>query len=160
MKSYFKIGRDIVVGKGFSAKHWAGPIVFGKEAIYLLPNGVSVKSLRAGYDSASAAAGMLGGIIGGAIAGALQGKDKSKPTWQENIAEINKLPPEVLSDPDWSMKKGKRPVILIKKDDIDKFERSGGKLMVEAYGDTFKLGLKLFGRGKAIEAMRNLGWAV
>jgi hypothetical protein len=160
MKSYFKIGRDIVVGKGFSAKHWAGPIIFGKEAIYLLPNDVSVKSLRAGYDSASAAAGMLGGMIGGAIAGAMQSKGRSKPTWQEHIVQINELPQNVLLNPDWPIKKGKRPVILIKKSDIEKFERSGGKLLVEAYGDTFKLGLKLFGRGKAIETMRSLEWSV
>lgn len=159
MQSYVKVGRDIVVGKGFSAKHWAGPIIFGRDAIYLLPNDVSVKALKAGYDSASAAAGVLGGMIGGAIAGTMQAKAKTKPTWQEHIAELKELSPNVRTSPDWPVKSDKRSVILIKRTDISKIVRSGSRLIVEAYGDIFKLGLKLFGRGKALDAVKNLGWS-
>jgi hypothetical protein len=158
MSTYIKIGRDIIVGKGWSAKHWAGPVVFGHNAIYLCPN-VSQAALMQGWDSGMAAAGMLG-AIGGALAGAVQKKGDAQPTWQSQVVDLGDLPPEVVNSPDWPVRKSKRPVIVLRRELVEKLERQGGKFLVTSCGDAFKLGIKLFGRSRVVATVRDLGWSV
>src|SRR5580765_7517997 len=90
MKHYVKIGRDIIVGKGWGAKHWSGPVVFGQDAIYICPN-ASQAALIQGWDSGAAAAGLLG-AIGGALAGAVRKQDKAQPSWQGQVVDLRDLP--------------------------------------------------------------------
>jgi hypothetical protein len=38
MANFYKVGRDIIYCQGVAAKHWAGAIAFGKDAICICPN--------------------------------------------------------------------------------------------------------------------------
>jgi hypothetical protein len=158
MPNYIKIGRDIIIGKGFSAKHWSGPVVFGRDAIYLCPN-ASQTSVMMGLDSAAVAAGAFGAVAG-AIVGLQQKPSDAQPTWKSQVVDLRNLPPEVINDPDWPLRKSKRPVIVLKRAVVEKIERDGGKFLVTSCGDTFKLGLKLFGRSKVADVVRELGWQI
>ncbi len=158
MKHHVKIGRDIIVGKGWGAKHWSGPVVFGRDAIYICPN-ASQAALIQGWDSGAAAAGMLG-AIGGALAGVVRKQGEAQPTWQSQVVDLLDLPPDVINSPDWPVRKSKRPVIILRRELIEKIERAGGKFLVSSCSDTFKLGMKLFGRGKIVKTVRDLGWQV
>ena len=160
MSNYVRIGRDIIVGKGWSAKHWAGPVIFGRDAIYICPN-ASQPALMAGIDSgASAMFGAVGGAVGAALAGAVLKKGEAQSGWQSQVVDLGDLPSDVLNGPDWPLRDSHRPVIVLKRESIEKIERAGGKFLVAAHGDTFKLGMKLFGRGKVVETVRGLGWQV
>lgn len=158
MQNYVKIGRDIVVGKGFSAKHWSGPVTFSRDAIYICPN-ASEAALLMGFDS-GAVAGGLPGAVGGALAGAAQKRKNSQEAWKSFVIDLQSLPIEVLSHPEWPVKKKKRPVIVLTRDLVEKFERAGGKFLVSSGGDTFKLGIKFFGRSTVVRAVQELGWHV
>jgi hypothetical protein len=158
MKHYVKIGRDIIVGKGWGAKHWSGPVVFGREAIYICPN-ASQAALIQGWDSGAAAARMLG-AIGGALAGAVRKQDEAQPSWQGHVIDLRDLPQDVINSPDWPIRKSKRPVIPLRRELVEKIERDGSKLLVSSCGDTFKLGMKLFGRSKVVATVRDLGWQI
>ena len=158
MGNYIKIGRDIIVGKGWSAKHWSGPVVFGRDAIYICPN-VSQAALIQGWDSGAAAAGTLG-AIGGALAGAIRKQGNAQPGWTSQVVGLLELPPEVINSPDWPVRKRKRPVIVLRREMVEKIERQGGKFLVSSCGETFKLGMKLFGRSKGAATVRDLGWPI
>jgi len=43
---------------------------------------------------------------------------------------------------------------------VEKIERDGGKLLVTSCGETFKLGMKLFGRSEVVGVLRELGWQI
>jgi hypothetical protein len=158
MPNYIKIGRDIIVGKGFKAKHWAGPVVFGSDAIYICPN-ASRAAVVAGLDSGAVGLGLFG-AVGGAIAGLAKKGSDAPATWKNYIVDLPDLPAETLSDPDWPIRRKKRPVIVLRRDQIEKIERAGSKLLVSTSGETFKLGLKFFGRAKIITSLRGLGWSL
>ncbi len=159
MPNYIKIGRDIIVGKGFKARHWSGPVVFGRDGVYICPN-ASRWAVESGFDSGAAAIGMVFGAVGGAIAGIASKGTTVQTSWKERIVDLPKLPAEILSSPDWPVRKKNSPVILLPRDQIEKVERVGGRLQILACGETFKLGLRFFGRGKVIAAVRDLGWSV
>lgn len=158
MPSYIKIGRDIIVGKGLSAKHWSGPIVFGRDAIYICPN-ASQTAVMQGLDS-GAVAGVMLGAIGGALAGVARKQSDGQPSWKTQIVDLPDLPPDVTNSPDWPVRKRNRPVIILKRELIEKIERDGGKFLVSSCGDIFKLGMKLFGRRKVVGTVRDLGWQI
>jgi hypothetical protein len=157
MQNFYNVGRDIIYGKGFGAKHWAGAIIFSKDAIYVCPR-ASHAAVMIGFDSGAAAAGMFG-AIGGAIAGTAAKKNDSA-SWQANVHDISELPKSVTGDPDWPLGVKKRPAIVLHRDAVEKIERRGSRVIVSAHGEVFKLGLKLFGRGKAVAAIQNFGWAI
>jgi len=197
MDPFINIGQDIVIGKGFKAKHWTGPIIFGKDAIYLLPSGLYArgdKTLAAGYGVPSMRSSELGYIIAAAIGVAYsqigkagwfwgfavlvvlgpilnaiinkigaksspnKASDSDSPRWQEHVITLSNLPPEITSNPEWPIKKGTRPVIVISRGDVDRIEHSSGKIIVDAYGVTMKLGIKLFGRSSIVNNIRQFGW--
>jgi hypothetical protein len=158
MSQYIKIGRDIIVGLGWSAKHWSGPVIFGRDAIYICPN-ASQAALIQGRDSGAAAGEMLG-AIGGALAGAVRTAGDAQPSWKSQVVDLRDLPPDVVNSPDWPVRRSKRPVIVLRRELIEKLERNGGKFLVSSCGDTFKLGMKLFGRSKVVATVRELGWQV
>lgn len=158
MQNYVRIGRDIVVGKGFSAKHWSGPVTFSRDAIYICPN-ISEAALLMGFDSGAMAGGLLG-AVGGALAGAAQKRKNVQESWKSCVVDLQSLPSEVLSHPEWPVKKKKRPVIVLRRDLVEKIERAGGKFLVSSGGDTFKLGMKFFGRSKVVSAVQELGWQI
>jgi hypothetical protein len=157
-QNYIKVGRDIIIGRGFSAKHWSGPIVFGRDAIYICPN-ASEAAVLAGMDS-GAAAGVLFGAIGGAIAAAMGKAGPAQPDWTDCVVDLLSLPSEALASSDWPVRKKKRPVIVLDCAAVQKIERKGGRLLVTFRDETFKLGVKFFGRGKVISAVRDLGWQI
>jgi hypothetical protein len=159
MLDYIKIGRDIIVGKGLSAKHWSGPVVFGRDAIYICPNASQVAVIQ-GLDSGAAAAGMMLGAIGGALAGAARKQGDAKPSWNSHVVDLRELSPDVTGSPDWPVRKAKRPVIVLRRELVENIARNGGKFLVSSCGDTFKLGMKLFGRSKVVATVRYLGWQI
>jgi hypothetical protein len=159
MPDYVKIGRDIIVGTGFNAKHWSGPVVFGRDGVYICPN-ASHSAVVAGFDSGGAALGMLFGAVGGLIAGLASKGSQAQTTWKDRIVDLPDLPADILSSPDWPVRKKKRPVIHLQRDQIEKIARVGSRLQILACGETFKLGLNLFGRGKVVATIRELGWPV
>lgn len=158
MPNFYRVGRDIIYGKGFGAKHWAGAIVFSKDAIYICPN-ASQAAVMSGFDAGAAAAGLFG-AIGGAIAGAAAKKTTASTTWKDHVKDISELPPAVTGDPDWPLGVKKRPAIVIQRDAVEKIEKKGSRILVTAHGEVFKLGLKFFGRSKAVTAIRDLGWSI
>jgi len=158
MPNYIKIGRDIIVGKGLSAKHWSGAVVFSRDAIYICPN-TSQAALTLGLDSGAAAAGILG-AVGGALVAVARKQGDAQPSWKSQVVDLRDLPPEVISSPDWPVRKGKRPVIVLRRELVEKIERDGGKLLVTSCGETFKLGMKLFGRSEVVGVLRELGWQI
>src|SRR5258706_6977469 len=97
MKHHAKIGRDIIVGKGWGAKHWSGPVVFGRDAIYICPN-ASQAALIQGWDSGAAAAGMLG-AIGGGLAGVFPKQGEAQPTLPSPRGGLIGPPPDVVHRP-------------------------------------------------------------
>jgi len=158
MPRYIKIGRDIIVGKGLTAKHWSGPVIFGREAIYICPNASQV-SVMQGLDSGPVAGGVLG-AIGGVLAGVARTQGDARPSWKSQLVDLRDLPPDVTNSPDWPVRKSKRPVIVLRRELVEKIERDGGKFLVSSCGDTFKLGMKLFGRSKVVGTVRDLGWQI
>jgi len=64
------------------------------------------------------------------------------------------------NSPDWPVRKSKRPVIVLRRQLVEKIERDGGRFLVSSCGDTFKLGMKLFGRSKVVGTVRDLGWQI
>jgi anti-anti-sigma regulatory factor len=68
------------------------------------------------------------------------------------------LPESTTSDADWPTRRKKRPVILIHRAEVDRIDRSGSRILVKAHGEIYKLGLKLFGRSRALSAIKELGW--
>src|SRR5258708_4273690 len=130
MSAFVKIGRDIIVGKGFAAKHWSGAVIFGREAIYICPNATQTAVMQGLDSGAMAAAGILGGALGGLIAGAVAGATKknlaSQANWKRQVIDLCDLPTEVRENPDWPLRERKRPVILLTRESVDKIERRGG----------------------------------
>jgi hypothetical protein len=87
-------------------------------------------------------------------------QDNDCSTWRDHVVDLRELPPDVLSNPDWPVRKSKRPVIVLDRKLVERIERDGGKFLVSSCGDTFRLGMKLFGRGNVIETVRTLGWQI
>jgi hypothetical protein len=159
MPNFVKIGRDIVAGKGLSAKHWAGPVVFGRDAIYACPN-ITRWLLMQGHDSSASMAGALFGLAGVAVTSILQQSTKSENGWKDWVVDSTDLPRDVTSSPDWPVKKMDRPVIVLRRENVIKIERKGGKLLVDSCGGRFGFGLKFFGRSEAVAIVQKLGWHV
>ena len=100
------------------------------------------------------------GAIGGALAGAVGKQGDAQPSWKGQVVDLRDLPPDAINSPDWPVRKSKRPVIVLKRELIEEIQRHGGKLLVSSCGDTFKLGMKLFGRRKVVATLRDLGWQI
>jgi hypothetical protein len=156
MQNLIKIGRDIIIGTGLAAKHWAGSVVFGRDAIYVLPSASRI-SIMAGSDSAAAGAGALLGIVGHVLAAGLP---KGSQHWKACALDLQDLPREVTGDPGWPATGLWRTVIVLERAHVSGIERKGGKVVVEAFGERFKFGLKLFGRGRIIRGVQDLGWRI
>jgi hypothetical protein len=159
MASFVKIGRDIIVGKGLSAKHWGGPVVFGRDAIYACPD-ITKWLLLQGHDSAASVAGAAFGLVGALVAGAAQRSTRSEDGWKSWVVDSMDLPTEVTGSSDWPLKKMDRPVIVLKREHVTKIERKGGKFLVESCGGTFRFALKFFGRSDAVAQVQQLGWQI
>lgn len=158
MTEYKKIGRDIIIGKGFSAKHWSGPVVFSSQAVYLCPN-ASLAQVQLGVDSAALVGGLFG-AVGGAIAGTVSRLPKESRRWSQQVIDMRELPVAILTAPDWPVRKRKRPVITIPRTEVQTIQRKGGRLLFEALGGTFVLGMSLFGRTRIVADVRSLGWQI
>ena len=98
------------------------------------------------------------GLAGQLVKGMVQ--KSSQPDWKSQVVDLCDLPEEVLNNSDWPISKCKRPVIVLRREAVNRLEQSGGIILVEAYGETFKFGLNFFGRGKIIEQIRQLGWQI
>ncbi|MCW0221130.1 MAG: hypothetical protein OJI67_22565, partial [Prosthecobacter sp.] len=109
---------------------------------------------------AGAATAGLFGAIGGAIAGVAAKKTNDTTTWKDHVKDISELSAAVTGDPDWPLGVKKRPAIVIHRDAVEKIEKKGSRVLVTAHGELFKLGLKFFGRSKAVTAIRDLGWSI
>ena len=49
------------------------------------------------------------GAIGGALAGAVRKQAEVQPSWQSQVVDLRDLPPEVVNNPDWPVRKSKAP---------------------------------------------------
>ena len=132
--------------------------MFGRQAIYLCPN-ASLAQVKQGIDSAALAGGLFG-AVGGAIAGAVSKSPKESQRWSQQVIDMRELPVAILTAPDWPVRKSKRPVITIPRMEVQKIQRKGGRFLFEALGDTFALGMSLFGRTRIVAEVRGLGWEI
>lgn len=113
-----------------------------------------------GLDSAAAAAGAVGPIIGEALACLARNQGGPQPSWNSQLVDLRDLPSDVVSSPDWPVRKRKRPIIVLRRELVESIEREGGKFLVSSCGDTFKLGMRFFGRSKVVGTVRDLGWQI
>ncbi len=159
MKRYLKVGRDIIVGSGFAAKHWSGAIVFSADAIYVSPN-LRLESAANGDDSGTASAGFMMRLLFGVDVPISIPPSNPKPEWMSHLTDVMNLSEAVTKHADWPLKRKKRAVIIIQRADVATIKKVRGRIVVTAHGNTYRLGLKLFGRSNAVRAIREMGWDV
>ncbi len=157
MRNFVKIGRDIVIGTGFSARHWTGQVVFGRNAVYACPNTTTI-SLRGGEDSTAHVAGAAFGIIGLIFAAVLGKKAGGPAKWKDAITNLRDLPREVTSCVDWPVNRTVGPVIQLNRSDITSVKQKGARILITCWDETFSFGLKWFGRADALRLLHELGW--
>lgn len=158
MPAFVKVGSDIIIGRGLRARHWAGPVLFGAKAIYACPKTNFETVVDVQPRSTSIAGAMFGGpsrIESAGSASAAAGFN-----WQAHVARLQDLPTEVTTDQDWTVTGLNRPVLVLKREHVTELRRAGGNLIVQCGEEQFAFRLRWFGRGKALEAVKALGWMV
>jgi len=80
--------------------------------------------------------------------------------WRAQVVPLQDLPHDVTSSPDWPVNGAHRPVIVLKREHVSGIRRKGSNLLVQCGEEQFAFRLKFFGRGKALEELRSLGWTV
>lgn len=158
MPAFVKVGRDIILGRGLRAKHWGGPVIFGAQAIYACP-----KTNHAAVVEVQACPTSIAGAMFSSLSSIEPPGDEPAHTgfnWRAHVVMLQELPREITSSPDWPVKGAHRPIIVLKREHITGINRKGPALMVHCSDEQFTFRLKLFGRGKALENLRALGWAL
>ena len=80
--------------------------------------------------------------------------------WRAHVVTLRDLPREITSSPDWPVNGAHRPIIVLKREHITGLSRKGANLLVHCREEQFAFRLRFFGRAKALENLRALGWAV
>ena len=158
MPAFVKVGRDIILGRGLRAKHWAGPVIFGLQAIYACP-----KTNHAAVVEVQACPTSIAGAMFGGLASVETANDESANigfNWRAHVVTLRDLPREITSSPDWPVNGAHRPIIVLKREHITGLSRKGANLLVHCREEQFAFRLRFFGRAKALENLRALGWAV
>jgi hypothetical protein len=158
MPAFVKVGGDIILGRGLRAKHWAGPVIFGAQAIYACP-----KTNHAAVVEVQACSTSIAGAMFGSLASVEPAREESTNigfNWQAHVVMLQDLPREITGSPDWPVNGTHRPVIVLKREHITGIKQKGPILLVQCAEEQFAFRLKFFGRGKALENLRALGWAV
>jgi len=145
MQQYQIIGTSFMTGRGGSTKMNFGPVVASRDAFYLV---VNISHNQAMF-------GLLGGIVD-----RLEGSPQDLQS--VTVTTVGELPEEVTAHPDWPRKiVAKRNVIIVPRSMIREIRRPGlgGQLVLETDAERFSIGLKLFGKRKALSWLReDMGW--
>lgn len=80
--------------------------------------------------------------------------------WRAQVVMLQDLPREITSNPEWPVNGAHRPVIVLKREQVTGIQRRGPTLLVQCSDEQFIFRLNWFGRGRALESLRALGWAV
>jgi hypothetical protein len=158
MPAFVKVGRDIILGRGLRAKHWGGPVIFGAQAIYACP-----KTNHAAVVEVQACPSSIAGAMFSSLSSIEAAADEAANTgfnWRAHVVTLRDLPREITSSPNWPVNGAHRPIIVLKREHVTGINRKGPTLLVECGEEQFAFRLKLFGRGKALENLRALGWAI
>ena len=158
MPAFVKVGRDIIVGRGLRAKHWAGPVIFGSQAIYVCPKTNHAAVVEVQACPTSIAGAMFSGLA--SVAPPDEGSSTSGFNWRAHVVPLQDLPHDTTSSPDWPVNGAQRPVIVLKREHVTGIKRKGANLVIQCDEEQFVFRLKLFGRGKALEQLRAFGWTV
>jgi hypothetical protein len=158
MPAFVKVGRDIIIGRGLRAKHWGGPVIFGPQAIYACPKTNHAAVVEVQACSTSIAGAMFGGLS--SVAPATEEPSSTGFNWRAQVVALQDLPRDITSTPDWPVKGAHRPIIVLKREHVTGIQRKSGNLLVQCGEEQFVFRLKLFGRAKALENLRTLGWTV
>lgn len=157
MPAFVKVGSDIIIGRGLRAKHWPGPVLFGAKAIYICPKTSFETVVEVQPHSNSIAGAMFGGPSRSQAAPAAASGNFD---WRAQVARLQDLPSEVTSNPDWRVTGLNRPVLVLNREHVTELKRAGASLLVQCGEEPFAFRLRWFGRGRALQDMKALGWAV
>src|SRR5262249_31991089 len=124
-----------------------GRIIGSRDAVYLVV-----------YSSAAGAIAASGGLLGGLVAAAA--KALSDIASCDQVTTLAELPGAVTGHPDWPIKKADRsPVVVVPRAAVKRIRNrwwSTFDLICE--GQSYYIGLRLFGRRAALQQMREWGW--
>ena len=101
---------------------------------------------------------MFGGLA--SVATPPEEPPNSDFNWRAHVVPLQDLPSDITSNPQWPVNGAHRPVIVLKREHVTGIKRKGTNLLVQCGEEQFSFRLKFFGRGKALEELRTLGWAV
>jgi hypothetical protein len=145
---YRKIGGGFTVGK----VKWAGPVIAGPEALYLL----KVERQNTGAAAGGAAGGLVGALIGGAISAAFAKPDENRS------CTYFQLPDSVRGHPDWPVKKQKKDidVVVLPKEYVESIRhpRFSNLLKLKAAGIDYVIEYTLFTGKKVKSFLAASGW--
>src|SRR3974390_1798130 len=135
MPAFVKVGRDIILGRGLRAKHWAGPVIFGAQAIYACP-----KTNHAAVVEVQACPTSIAGAMFSSLSSIEPAGDEPANggfNWRTHVVMLKDLPPEITGSPDWPLSGAHRPVIVLKREHITGISRKGPTLMVHCGDEQF-----------------------
>jgi hypothetical protein len=134
-------------------------VLFGAKAIYACPKASHLTVVEVQTHPTSIAGAMF----------EAPSRIESAPTaapstggfnWRAQVVELQDLPPELTSDPDWPVHGSHRPVLVLKREQVTELRRARGSLIVKCGEESFVFRLRWFGRGKALDGVRALGWTL
>lgn len=147
MPEYVVLGRSFRAKKGRFSDDHGGRLIGSRDAVYLVVYGSAAAGMAAG-------GGLLGGLMA-AASGAL-----SDNAVYEQVTTLAELPAAVTGHPDWPIRKADgSPVIVVPRSSVKRIKNrwwSTFDLICE--GQSYYLGLRLFGRRAALQQMREWGW--
>jgi hypothetical protein len=147
MPEYVVLGRSFRAKKGRFSDDHGGRIIGSRDAIYLVA-----------YSSAGGAMAAAGGLLGGLLVAAA-GAMSDQATY-EQVTTLAELPQAVTGHPDWPIKKADgSPVIVVPRAVVKRIRnRWWSTFDLFCEGQSYHIGLRLFGRRAALQQMREWGW--
>ena len=133
-------------------------MIFGLQAIYACPKTNHAAVVEVQACPTSIAGAMFGSLA--SVEGAGGESADIRFDWRAHVVTLQDLPREVTSSPDWPVKGVHRPIIVLKREHVTSISRKGPTLLVQCADEQFAFRLKFFGRAKALENLRALGWTV
>lgn len=133
-------------------------MIFGVHGIYACP-----KTNHAAVVEVQACPTSIAGAMFGSLSSIEAAADEPANTgfnWRAHVVTLQDLPREITTNPDWPVNGAHRPIIVLKREHITGISRKGPTLLVHCGDEQFTFRLKLFGRGKALENLRAMGWTV
>lgn len=138
----------MIIGNSFVARrtNHVGPCIASREHLYMIRRRGQIEP-----------GGLTGGAIGGAIQGFLNPNVSVKEVW---TCDVSELPRQVLTDPQWPIRKNEGPVIVIERSQVEQLIHPSFSMEVVFVVDGFRYMISYpFFRGKKVKAyLEATGW--